>query len=329
MENLRSVVVDRLELPGRLATRFDVVALSGDDVDEVFALVTADRVAVLGTSRVAREMVRLRLTSPFPSTHIGVRTRGRLVQVWDAVQYPGEPGPFADVYTYPGLVPSSDEEALEAAGWRHLVRWSTGAVDDPVTAQLRTARPTLDLAGRDRLSRLGFVEDRVLWVMEAATEAERGLDRTPPAGLAIHAGADPRAVHEIFMTGFAGTYGFVELSYDDFVASRGGMPGYDPSLWFLATVDGRPIGAMTVTRAAPERSAMHVSELAVLPGHRCRGVATALLHAAFEATRRDGMRLLYLFADSESEDDAPTLYASVGFETVQATTQLVRPLLGG
>ena len=37
--------------------------------------------------------------------------------------------------------------------------------------------------------------------------------------------------------------------------------------------------------------------------------------------------MLSLYADSESEDAAPTLYASVGFETVQATTQLVRPLL--
>ena len=38
------------------------------------------------------------------------------------------------------------------------------------------------------------------------------------------------------------------------------------------------------------------------------------------------MRLLYLFADSES-NDAPHLYAGVGFEVVQSTLQLVRPLL--
>jgi len=39
------------------------------------------------------------------------------------------------------------------------------------------------------------------------------------------------------------------------------------------------------------------------------------------------MRLLYLFADSESNDAAPHLYAGVGFEVVQSTLQLVRPLL--
>jgi GNAT superfamily N-acetyltransferase len=321
------MTADPPALPGRLATRFSVVPLSGDHLDEVFTLITADRVAVLGTSRLSQEMVRLRLTSPFPSIHVGVRQDGRLVQVWGATRYPGDPSPFAQVDTHPGLVTQSDRDTLEAAGWRHLIRWATDVVTDPVTARLRTARPTLDLAGRDRLNRLGFVEERVMWVMEAAAATERGAGRTPPPGLTIHAAADPRAVHEIFMTGFAGTFGYVELSYDDFVASRRGVPGHDPSLWYLATIDGRPAGAMTVTRAAPERSATQVSELAVLPEHRGRGVATALLHTAFETTRREGMRLLNLYADSESEDDAPTLYASVGFETVQATTQLVRPLL--
>ena len=315
--------MDPPELPDGLAARFDLAPIS----DEVFALATADRVSVLGTSRLARELVELRLTSPFPSTHLGVRTNGRLVQVWDAVLYPGDPEPFCEVNTDPGLGTPPDRDALEAAGWRHIVRWATTVTDDPASGRVRTSLPTLDLARRERLSRLGFVEERVMWVMEAASDAERGTGRTPLPELEIHAGADPRAVHAILMSGFAGTYGFIELSYDDFVASRSRLPGHDPALWYLATVAGRPAGAMTVTRAAPERSAMQVSELAVLPGHRCRGVATALLHAAFEATRRDGMRLLYLFADSESDDDAPTLYASVGFETVQATSMLTRPLV--
>ncbi|HEY8307733.1 MAG TPA: GNAT family N-acetyltransferase [Lapillicoccus sp.] len=319
--------MDPPELPDGLAARFALSPLAGDDLDEVFALATADRVSVLGTSRLARELVELRLTSPFPSTHLGVRTNGRLVQVWDAVLYPGDPEPFCEVNTDPGLGTPPDRDALEAAGWRHIVRWATTVTDDPASGRVRTSLPTLDLARRERLSRLGFVEERVMWVMEAASDAERGTGRTPLPELEIHAGADPRAVHAIFMSGFAGTYGFIELSYDDFVASRSRLPGHDPALWYLATVAGRPAGAMTVTRAAPERSAMQVSELAVLPELRGRGIAGALLHAAFETTRRDGMRLLYLFADSESHDDAPTLYASVGFETVQATSMLTRPLV--
>jgi len=319
--------VDPPELPDGLAARFALSPLAGDDLDEVFALATADRVSVLGTSRLARELVELRLTSPFPSTHLGVRTNGRLVQVWDAVLYPGDPEPFCEVNTDPGLGTPPDRDALEAAGWRHIVRWATTVTDDPASGRVRTSLPTLDLARRERLSRLGFVEERVMWVMEAASDAERGTGRTPLPELEIHASADPRAVHAIFMSGFAGTYGFIELSYDDFVASRSRLPGHDPALWYLATVAGRPAGAMTVTRAAPERSAMQVSELAVLPELRGRGIAGALLHAAFETSRRDGMRLLYLFADSESDDDAPTLYASVGFETVQATSMLTRPLV--
>ena len=166
----------------------------------------------------------------------------------------------------------------------------------------------------------------MLWVMEAAVEAERVDRPRGPAGLVIHGAADPHDVYAVMRAGFAGAWGFEETSFDAFLTSRSSVPGHDPSLWFLASVDGRPAGAMTVFPAAPERSAMQLGELAVLPGERRHGVATALVHQAFEVTRAAGMRLLYLFADSDSADDAPGLYRSSGFEVVQSTVLLVAPL---
>jgi GNAT superfamily N-acetyltransferase len=272
-------------------------------------------------------MLRQALTpNRWPAMTLGVRTEGRLVQVWYAEWSPGTPAPFCSVTTHPDLFADAAVDPLETAAWRRIGRWASQQVPDPSGAELHTGRPLSDGPGCERLRRQGFVDRRVLWVMETPVDAERPARRPPPDGLQVRGAADPRAVHAVFMTGFVGTYDHVDLSFDDFMSSRTTLPGYEPALWFVANLHGRAVGAMTMTRAAPERDAMHVSELAVLPDARGRGVATTLLHSAFATTRAEGMRLLYLFVDSESEDDAPTLYASVGFEVVQATLQLAHPL---
>jgi GNAT superfamily N-acetyltransferase len=315
------------DLPEGLAHRFEVTPLSVDALDDVVELDTAYRVAVLGFSRMPREMIRQALTpTRWPSVRLGVRTGGRLVQVWWAERNPGTPFPFGTVTTHPDLFADEDVAPLETAAWQRLGGWASDQVTDPSSAELHTTRPLRDGPGCERLRHQGFFDRRVLWVMETPVDAERPVRRPPPDGLEVQGAADPRAVHAVFMRGFVGTFNHVDLSFDDFMSSRTNLPGYDPALWFVATVDGRPVGAMTMTRAAPERSAMHVSELAVLPDARGHGVATTLLRSAFATTRAEGTRLLYLFVDSESEDDAPTLYASVGFEVVQASLQLARPL---
>lgn len=314
------------QLPGTLARRFDVVPLTEGDLEEVFTLHTADRTAVLGFSRVSREQIRPMLDSRWSGVRFGVRSEEGLVQSWLAARLPGAGSPIGTVTSNPDLVHGRDIEDLESAGWRCLVRWASSQAADPDTAQLRTQRPVLDVSGRERLRREGFSDERTLWVMEASVDAERGGPPPSLEGLLVHGAANPRTVYDVFMPGFAGTFGFLPMSFDEFLDSRSAAPGNDPSLWFQATVDGRPVGAMTLALAAPERRAMLVSELAVLPTARGHGIATALLHRAFEAARAHGMRLLYLFVDSENEEAAPTLYASVGFEIVQATQQLVRPL---
>lgn len=238
---------------------------------------------------------------------------------------PGAPSPNAGVVTDPRLDPSTAEE-LEAAGWRYLSEWAEQQVGSTLRPELRTERPGRDQRGLTLLGECGFLQERVLWVMEAAVAAERVDARPGPAGLVIHPAADPRDVYAVMRDGFAGAWGFEAMTFEAFLTSRSGAPGHDPALWFLATVDGRAVGAMTVFPAAPERSAMQLGELAVMPAERRRGVATALLHHAFDVTRAAGLRVLYLFADSDSADDAPGLYRSVGFEVVQSSVLLVAPL---
>lgn len=317
--------MDLSVLPPGLTGDWRATTLGEDDVDEVFALVSADRTAVLGFSGVPREGVRLQISRAWPATAVGVCQERRLVQVWLAEVPPGARSAFGTVTSHPSLAADGALQALEVAGWRHLFAWVSA--EEPDALDMRTQRPTTDRSGQERLHRLGFADERVLWVMETPVDAERvPSPHPPPEGLTLHAAADPRRVHELFMAGFAGTWGHREMPFDAFLTSRSAVPGNALELWFVAAVGGRPVGAMTLARAAPERAAMLISELAVLAPFRGRGIGTALLHRAFEAARADGMRLLYLFADSESDDVTTTLYASVGFEVVQGTQQLVRGL---
>jgi ribosomal protein S18 acetylase RimI-like enzyme len=308
-----------------LSRRYEIEPLGEESLDEVYELITANRRALNGFSRFPRAIVPKLLVAPWPTVSLGVRHDGDLVQFWNGAARPEVESPYASVVSHPRLA-QDDADELEAAGWRYLSEWAARNLGDAFRSELRTERPGRDERGLAQLRARGFVEVRVFWVMEAAVDGERVGSRPPPPGLVIHGGADPHDVFAVMHDGFAGAFGFPDMSFDVFLTSRSSAPGHDPSLWFLATVDGRPAGAMTLFPAAPERSAMQLGELAVLPEERRRGVATALLHHAFQVTRDARMRLLYLFADSESGDDAPALYQSVGFEVVQSTVLMVAPL---
>jgi hypothetical protein len=54
--------------------------------------------------------------------------------------------------------------------------------------------------------------------------------------------------------------GFAPLAYDDGVSVERSMPGYDPSLWYLAEVDGAAAAGMILSRRVQEDDALYVEE---------------------------------------------------------------------
>ena len=68
--------------------------------------------------------------------------------------------------------------------------------------------------------------------------------------------------------------------------------GLDPDCMHLLASDclGRPLGC---ARIKPNGQ---IGRMAVLPGHRGRGIGTALLHAALDAARAAGMEQIFLHA---------------------------------
>lgn len=88
---------------------------------------------------------------------------------------------------------------------------------------------------------------------------------------------------------------------------------YDPSLWFLAMVDGKIAGLVlceTLNTTAPDEG--YIAILGVLPDYRGRGIAKYLLVHAFRAYWERGLRKVGLMVDGSSITGADKLYTKAG-----------------
>jgi len=81
-----------------------------------------------------------------------------------------------------------------------------------------------------------------------------------------------------------------------------------------------------MTRRAQTEGLLYVAELATAEPYRRRGIAAVLLAHAFGVAAREGMERVSLHVDSESTDDAPSLYRRAGFEVRCAFHSFARTL---
>ena len=318
-----------LTLPAELASAYTIRPTRPADLDALYDLVVADRTFYTGECRVSRGLVGSWMHRPGPSLSVAVEARGhdgRIEHWWNAALEPGTSEAFAILTARPGL---ADVDALEDAAWATTSDWAAALVPDEGSGLVRTVRPAQDEDAHERLRRRGFRYARTFWAMggDVPSRAPSLEDRPAVIEVSIEAAADPHQVHEILNTGFVGHYAYAPESYEDFVAVRADRAGHDPALWFVAAVDGEPVGAMILSRESEDRGALHVLELATLEHARGRGVGTALLHEAFETARREGLTRLELFVDSENTNGAPALYRRAGLDVMQATLWFERPLV--
>ena len=73
------------------------------------------------------------------------------------------------------------------------------------------------------------------------------------------------------------------VAYDAFRASHAADPAPDLPLWRVAVAEGRMVGVACASGRNAEDAGGWVADLGVLASHRGRGIARALLQAAFEA----------------------------------------------
>jgi mycothiol synthase len=156
---------------------------------------------------------------------------------------------------------------------------------------------------------------RHFWHMQVDLAA--GFEPGPtPEGIQI-GGIDPgvqlAAVHAVLDEAFADHWGHHRESFDRWAQEQTGSPGYDPTLWLLATEAGAPVGALTATAAADHG---WVDQLGVLAPWRGRGIARALLLRSFATFAHRGLRRVLLNVDAENPTGATRLYEGVGMRVV-------------
>jgi ribosomal protein S18 acetylase RimI-like enzyme len=88
-----------------------------------------------------------------------------------------------------------------------------------------------------------------------------------------------------------------------------------PEEWVLSSVweeSGRIVGNVTLTRRTPERGAWLISNVAVHPDFRRRGIARALVRHALGMVREAGGRAIYLQVEADNET-AVKIYQELTF----------------
>jgi mycothiol synthase len=172
-------------------------------------------------------------------------------------------------------------------------------------------------AGDQLLEALGYYVRHTSWVLKLPAGAEI-VRRDLPEGYAVREARPEEwpAAHEVVEDAFLEWSVRERESYEDFVASIQGRPGFEPwNLRVVVDADGTVVGVSYVVIAETDDGRdpeAYVSRLAVRRDQRHRGLAQALMVDSFEVAREHGAMVSGLSTDSRT--GALDLYKKVGME---------------
>jgi mycothiol synthase len=147
-----------------------------------------------------------------------------------------------------------------------------------------------------------------------------------PDGITVRTfrvGDDERAMYEAQEEAFSDHWGHVAMPFEAWVR-RTERHDFDPELWLMA-LDGDRVVATSTNSVIPDNLGW-VSGLGVVPSHRRRGLARAILLTAFNDFWRRGQHAVALGVDADSPNGATRLYESAGMRTVERHDQVRKVL---
>jgi ribosomal protein S18 acetylase RimI-like enzyme len=185
------------------------------------------------------------------------------------------------------------------------------------------------LAACNLLERRGYALARVFFRMQIM------LEELPPApewpeGISMRACdsslEDIRRAFETVEEGFQDHWGHIPHTFEDWQKHMFADP-VDPALWFLAQ-EGDQVAGVALCRAREDGTGW-INSVAVLRPWRKRGLALALLRAAFTACYQRGIRQVGLGVDAQSLTGAQRLYERAGMHVEARIAHYEKELRAG
>jgi ribosomal protein S18 acetylase RimI-like enzyme len=302
---------------------------TGAHVLEVFEIVAAECTAAYGFCPVTVDDVQAELEYPRTALSkqrlIRAGQDGTAVQWWVVMQEPGNPVVSAKIRSHPRLTDAIGDE-LARVGWATMLDWiREAAATGQDEVQIRSACYPGGASGRRGLEAAGFVHERTIWEMTGSVNAANRKAHQVE-GLSIVPVRDLHTVHRIEHEAFVGAWDYEATVFDDWLVDEEAQPGFDTGLWRLAEIDGTPAAVMTMSRRSATQGSLYIGDLATLAPYRRRGIASALLAHAFDVAAAEGYDRVDLHVDSESPDDAPSVYRRAGLEVRSAKHVFTRRL---
>jgi mycothiol synthase len=192
--------------------------------------------------------------------------------------------------------------------------WARTTPNSPVTLfQLprSPATPALRSAGWTKVH--SYTRMTTELTGHTATPLPTGVHVRPAASR-----ADMVTIHLVLETAIAGHWNHHRRDFESFLTDQQQRDGHDPSLWLLAELDHRPVGAV-IARAPADRA--WIGWLGVLPEARGRGIATALLNTAFGRLHDRGHATVGVDVDTHNHTHAVTVYRRAGMRPVGTADQ--------
>jgi mycothiol synthase len=284
------------------------------DIDAMLAVLHAGDVLSVGEPDTPRDFVEEVFTIPFldPETDIWViEDRDALVVACGEIQ---AVNPRISCDAFVRVHPDHAERGLSTVLLDTAEARARQRMDGAETTKLWATADPSDARAISLLEARGARHIRSFLHMERAIDDVVAGD--VPDGVRFRPfRADDRddwsTFHEVLEASFSDHFGFESIDLATFEAMWTGFPTWDPSLVTFAEADDRVIGVV-VSNVTSTPGLAWLSDVGVLPGHRGRGIAKALLLRAFADLRAKGCERVRLNVDAENTTGATRLYERVG-----------------
>jgi mycothiol synthase len=283
-----------------------VRAVTADDADDIFELMTVCDIATVGEPdstivEVSADLANHNLVAAAVDDPRG----GLLGYVW-VEHSPTNSLVWGDVLVRPGTDPAIGRVLLD---WLRETARAVGG-----DRAVHVFAYSTDLAKQQLYEAAGGAVIRRSYRMFIDFD-----DTTPPVVPPLSDGvvispikdteADLQAMHRVIDTAFLDHFAHETEPYDEWLQHSVRGPYPDLSLWWLATVDGAPAAGLY---AGVLPTGGYVDTLGTLRDYRGKGLARSLLLTSFAEFYRRGQRRVSLGVDAANPTGALALYESVG-----------------